>query len=429
VSERRLTLAEAGSREFVVIEPGACYGLACPGVGVSFELDRLAWSKHELSGELLVRCEFEGTDGIRDALGSYVLSVARFNVSSGRARTERAVQLERQSRATDVPWHPLIEELCQRVLAAERTGEPAIALADVQPSSPEDTACLDIFGFSLPRRHSTIVFGDGGATKSLLALYLAGLLAQRGLRVLLADWEMDAIDHRDRYASLFGEELPATVYYTRCNRPLIHEADRLQRIVRAQRIDFAINDSVGFACHEAPETAAAALGYFQAKRRIGIGGIDIAHIARHDQGDQRPFGSAFWHNSARATYFLRAAEDATPKTVGVFCRKHSIARYLPRPFAYEVRIEDERTTFRRTEVTDVPELSQRLSVRQRMRAALQRGSLTAEELAEALEVPVNTVYTTARRGTEGAQPWLVKIPGADGKTRLGLLVHGSGHVQ
>jgi hypothetical protein len=315
------------------------------------------------------------------------------------------------------------------VLAAERTGEPAVALCDVQPSSAEDTACLDVFGFSLPRRHPTIIFGDGGSTKSLLSLYLAGRLAERGHRVLLADWEMDAIDHRDRYGTLFGEAMPATVFYQRCARPMIAEADRLQRVVRLQAIDVAVYDSVGYACHDAPETAAAALAYFQAIRRIGVGGLHLAHITKGEHGDQRPFGSAFWHNSARATYFLRAAEDTTPRTVGVFPRKHTLAKYLPRPFAYEVQIDGDRTRFRQCEISDVPELSQRLSVRQRMRAALQRGSLTAEELAEALEVPVNTIYTTARRGTEGARPWLVRIPGPDGKHRLGLLAQGSGHVQ
>lgn len=413
VPARRLTLSEVGDRQFAVIEPRACYALACRGVGVELELDRLAWARHELSAELLVRVDFMGTDAIDG-----ILSVARFNVSSARARTERAQQLARQSRATEIPWEALIEELCQRTLAAERTGEPAVALRDVRPSNADETACLDVFGFSLPRRHSTVLFGDGGSTKSLLSLYLAGRLAQQGHRVLLADWEMDSVDHRDRYATLFGDDLPATVFYTRCSRPLIHECDRLTRIVRSQTIDFGVFDSVGYACHEAPETAAAALAYFQSRRQIGIGGIDIAHIARHDQGDQRPFGSAFWHNSARATYFLRAAEDATPKTVGVFCRKHSIARTLPRPFAYEVQAEGDRTTFARVDVTQVDDLAHRVPIMQRIRAMLRAGARTRDQIAEALGEQPDTIRRTLHRAI--AHGHLVRFPGPGGIEQIGL---------
>lgn len=423
MTERRLDLSEIGPRHFEVVEPGTCYRLTVPGCDVVFEVDRLQWHRQELSGELLVRCDLRGTDAIDG-----VLSVATFNLSSARARSERASLLEKQSRARDIPWQPLLEELCQRTLTAERTGEPAVALRDIAPPGPEDAALLDLFGFQLPRRHGTIIFGDGGATKSLLALYLAGLLSQQGYHVALFDWELDGIDHRDRYGSLFGVDMPANVFYTRCSRPMVHEVDRLQRIVRSQQIDYAIFDSVGFACHEAPETAAAALGYFQAVRRLGIGGLHIAHVTKGEQGDQRPFGSAFWHNSARATYYLKATEDASPRTVGVFCRKHSIAKYLPRPFAYEVVIDGDRTTFRRSEVADVPELAQRLTVRQRMRAALQHGSMSAEELAAALDVPLNTVHVTAKRGTEGRNPWLTRVPGPDGVYRIGLLARGSGHV-
>jgi hypothetical protein len=134
---RRLTLAEIGPRKFEIVEPSACYRLTVPGADVTFEVDRLAWRYQELSGELLVRCDLQGTEAING-----VLSVATFNLSSARARSERARQLEQQSRAHDVPWSTLIEELCQRVLAAERSGEPAIALADVCTAARELDSAL-----------------------------------------------------------------------------------------------------------------------------------------------------------------------------------------------------------------------------------------------------------------------------------------------
>src|SRR5262245_13447483 len=97
---RRLTLTEAGKRDFKTVESGCCYRLECPGLLVAFEVDRLHWQRGELAGELMVSCELAGTDAVNG-----VLSLATFNLSSARARSDRATQLERQSRARDIPWH------------------------------------------------------------------------------------------------------------------------------------------------------------------------------------------------------------------------------------------------------------------------------------------------------------------------------------
>src|SRR5262245_33974181 len=123
MTTKRLTPAELGPRTFQVVSAGTCYRLAAPGCDAVLEIDRLTWSKHELSGELLVRCDLQGTDAIDG-----VLSVARLNLSSTRARSELASSLARKARSTEIPWDILVEELCQRTLTAERTGEPATAL-------------------------------------------------------------------------------------------------------------------------------------------------------------------------------------------------------------------------------------------------------------------------------------------------------------
>jgi hypothetical protein len=410
----RLTLAEVGRRDFEVIEPGVCYRLRVPGADVVLEVDRLAWRYQELSGELLVRCDLKGTDAIDG-----VLSVATFNVSSARARAERAGQLKRQSRASAVPWEALLEELCQRVLTAERCGEPAVALADV-PVDTDTNPLIDVFGFKLPRRHPSIIFGDGGATKSLLALYLAGCLAKDGYRVAFFDWELDAADHRERYATLFGNAMPATVYYTRCSRPLRNEAERLKRVVREQGIDFAIYDSIGFACEGKPEDAVAALGYMNAARAIGVGSLHIAHVNKSETGDRQPFGSAFWHNSARATWFLKATDQTDSHTVGVFNRKHNVAKWLQAPFGYEVQVDGDRTAFRLVDIAAAsPELASKVPLAQRLKSVLKSGALTREAIAaEWPDERPETLRRTINREIEKGR--LVRFPGPGGVEQIGL---------
>lgn len=410
--EPRMTLREAGDSQFEIVEPATCYRLTVPGCDVVFEVDRLAWHRQELSGELMVRCDRLGTDAVDG-----VLSMATFNLSSARARTERAALLARQSRSGDIPWAPLIEKLCQRVLAAERTGEPAVALRDVVAA--DAGPLVRVFGFDVPIRHNSIIFGDGGSTKSLLALYLAGLMARAGYRVAFFDWELDALDHRERFATLFGDDLPAHVFYDRCSRPLVYEVDRLRRIVRQQGIDFAFYDSVGFACHTRPEDAESALAYGRACRQIGIGGLHVAHINKSEHGDKQPFGSAFWHNSSRATWFLKATDDATPKVVGVFNRKHNLSKFRQPPFAYEVAVDGARTAFRLTDVATVDELAPALTVLYRLRSVLRAGPMTRDQIVAALDdQKPDTVRRQVNRGIDRGA--LVRVPGPDGIERIGL---------
>src|ERR1022692_4818791 len=109
--------------------------------------------------------------GARTVNGS--LSIADFNFSSARSRQDRAKLLGTRCGAKDLDWNGLVEELCQRVLQADRAGQPAVDLRTLaRPSTDDDMLVVE--GLALPRRHPSIAFGDGGAGKSYLGLYLGG---------------------------------------------------------------------------------------------------------------------------------------------------------------------------------------------------------------------------------------------------------------
>ena len=165
---------------------------------------------------------------------------------------------------------------------AEREGQPATLLREF-PRPIDDH--LDVEGIRLFRRHPVILFGDGGTAKSYTALYLAGLLDQRGVRVMYCDWEFDGEDHRDRLERLFGSDMP-DVRYIRCERPLVHEADRIHRIVQEDGIGYVMYDSIAFACDGPPEASEVAGAYFRAVRQIGKGSLHVAHVNRSETGDK-----------------------------------------------------------------------------------------------------------------------------------------------
>lgn len=186
-------------REFERIGDGA-YRMALPELGIEFVLDRTRRRFDELHGELTVTCSLPGA---RTYGGT--LSVSDLNLSSQRARQERAQYLATRAGA-DLDWMGLVEEFVQRVLLAERAGQPAVLLREIPRPLPDHVYQAD--GLPLLARHPVIVFGDGGAAKSLLALRAAGLLDQQGVRVGLFDWELAGEDHRERLEMLFPGNLP-----------------------------------------------------------------------------------------------------------------------------------------------------------------------------------------------------------------------------
>lgn len=359
--------------------------------GIRFEVDRLRRERHELVGELRVHCTLPGALVTEKG----VLSIADFNLSSARARQDRARLLKDRARTNGTPdWFGLLEDFCQRVFEAERAGDPAVKLRDLPKPERGDDILVD--GLAFPRRHAAILFGDGGAAKSYTALYVAGRLVERGMRVALFDWELCGEDHRDRLERLFPA-MPDALYYCRCERPLTVEADRLQRVVREHSIDYSIYDSIAFACHGRPEDAEIAGAYFRAVRQIGGGSLHIAHVNKSEENDKKPFGSSFWHNGARSTWNVQAIDDkGDTLRLGLFNRKSNLGPLRP-PVGYALTFTDIATTFRRVDVADSPDLATRLSVRQRMAHLLKRGSLPAEEVAEAIEADVETVKREARR--------------------------------
>jgi hypothetical protein len=370
------------------------FRLTIPDTAVILEIDRLRRDHHELIGELCVRCNLPGMTTYDGAL-----SIADFNISSARARNERATLLSKRSNVKNIDFSGYIEEFCQKVLAAERAGQPAVDLRQIARPSPDDV--IKVEGITLPRRHQSIIFGDGGAAKSYAGLFLAGSLAEQGLIVALFDWELAGEDHRDRLERLFGEYMPR-IWYARCERALVYEVDRLRRIVRENAVDYAIFDSIAFACDGPPESAEIAGRYFRAVRQIGVGSLHIAHITKGEGGEEKPFGSVFWHNGARATWFAKIAgssPDGQTLSLGLFQKKSNLGG-LSRPAGFQIYFGNDRTYFKRLDPAENPELAVKMTIKQRMIALLRQGAKTPEEIAIEIEAKPDTVEKTVRRHKE-----------------------------
>jgi hypothetical protein len=391
------------------------YRLLLPGIASELEIDLLRRENSGLVGELTVRCNLPGNRG-----SDGVLSIADLNVSSARARVERAKLIASRANTSleKVDWTGIIEEFCQRVVLAEKEGEPAIDLADADP--PEPDAIMLVDGFPLFRNHPVILFGDGASCKSLLALYFAWRLTQRGQIVLYADWELDAAQHRARLGRIAGDLSQARgIKYVRCRLPLRDEAERLRRLARQLGATYLICDSVALGCDGPPEVSETAMRYFQALRRIGLGCLLIAHVAKGDESEKTPFGSVFWPNSARATWLIKRTQPVGNESVIHLLLTHKKANLTPTfmPLGYEVCFAPGSITIRRTDPGAIPEFADKMTVAQRMLCALRQERMTIKELSELLAVEESTIRSTLTRRKD----LFVRLP--DG--RIGL-AGGSG---
>lgn len=394
----------------------AHYRLAFPSFGIQFDLERTRRVRDELVGELTVYCEIAGA---RTVGPDKILSSADWNVSSADARWKRAKLLSERSEASDIDWAGCLEEVAHRVLNAEREGSPARPLTFFEKPGPD--AELDVDGWRLLKDHATIAFGDGGSAKSYLALYVLGHLAKRGLNVLYADWELSGGDHRDRLERLFPDPHTPTIHYLRCDRALTYETDRIQREVRRLNIDYWVADSIAFATNGPPEAAEHAMAYFRAVRQIGIGSLHLAHVNRSETSDQKPFGSSFWHNSARATWFIKPsdAEDTSSITIGLFNKKSNLTR-RQRTVGFEFRFTDEFTYVERVDIADVDDLASKLPIWDRVRHLLKSGPpLTIAQIATELQVEAEAVKKAVTRKKNSM---FAQRPSMDGgPMRIGLV--------
>jgi hypothetical protein len=221
----------------------------------------------------------------------------------------------------------------------------------------------------------------------------------QGVKVAYFDWELEPEQHRKRFKLLFGNQCPRpTLKYVNCDSPITGEIDRLCRVIREFGIQYMVCDSISFAVDGRAEDHETVLRYGRACRQMGIGGLHVAHTNRSEEADKKPFGSTFWHNFARGTWFAKA-ETSGPGILDLGLH-HQKANCGPRwpSVAFKVFFSDSATKFTRISIADAPDVAVGMPVWQKMQAIIQRsGPMTCTALAEELEEKADSIRKAAKR--------------------------------
>lgn len=268
----------------------------------------------------------------------------------------------------------------------------------------------------LPDNAPTIIFGDGGTAKSyvgdaICASIATGLpfagFSMPDLVVMVIDYEANRATFGRRIARILAgmslDRIPfgKLIYWNAQGIPLADQVEPIKRKAVRDGVGLIMIDSIGPACGGKPEDAEIALGYFRALSQIGLPSINIAHINRSGDKD-RPFGSTFWHNEARRTWYVARSQDegASRIDVGMYCKKVNDGP-RPRPVALRIEFNDPGgpVEISRIDVASVAELQHERELHYQIYALLSEPK-TIDELTTELESRRDTIRKALQRHKE-----------------------------
>ncbi|MGI8830597.1 MAG: AAA family ATPase [Candidatus Limnocylindria bacterium] len=404
-----------------------------PPVHMTF--DRLRWDRYgALGGEVTVRLVEPSETMIHSAH-------ATITTTDGRAKLAKHCQTRAPEVGAD--WLALTDAACIVVRDAFRIGEPAILMSNVPDVEPGQAQLRDAQSRDpvLPHNELAIAFGDGDTGKSMVALFAGGIMQAgrsdlagfevpdgKPVRVAYADWETSAATQKSRLRRMFGEFYPKDMLYIPgAGISLPDSVDRFRRILRDHRINYLIIDSIAYACGGPPEDASVASGFLNALQQLGLGRslgvLAIAHVTKADakSSTDKPFGSAFWANSARMTWYLRRNEGHGDRySVGMFCKKHNLGP-RSRSIGLTLDYSDGGLVFGRTDAVSDAALAagERLSVRIHRTLLDAKAPMTYAQLANLLDTDPKVVAETCRRGLG---TMFAKVPNDGREVHIGILI-------
>ena len=318
-------------------------------------------------------------------------------------------RLEKNSDA--IPWGDILAYVAGKTKEIARQGEP---VQEIWASEEDNLTPSYLLDPILYLNHPTVIFGDYGSLKSLLAL-MVGYVAQlpytdnklglitgkESTLCLYLDYEDDPSNFRKRWSAIekgFGLKAPMPILYRRMVNTLADSVERLQQIIADKKIKLLIVDSLGPAARGNLNDPEPAIKYHEALRRLGITSLTLAHNSKDPLTRKRTiFGSVFFTNLARSVWECKA-EQETGEDEAIISVKHTKANLsrLHPPLGYKFTFTDNSITIVKTDLKDTG-LSGELPLRWQIKNLLKEGSTTIQDLAEQLNSKTDTIGRTLRR--------------------------------
>lgn len=353
---------------------------------------------------------------------------APLTLGSGTSRTSYA-----RACTEPIPADSLMDA-CFLVSELFREGEPAAPLVSRAPTPDEW-----LMPQWIPRRNITVLYGDGGAHKSRLAIALAvSGLHKRQLPgwpiepilggVLYLDWETNRQTHEYR---LWRYQRPLDLpdhprlIYRKMLHPLTEDIRRTRELVDEHRAEVVIVDSFALASGgEGDGWSDMSTRTLGALDTLGVTSIVINHIpksATTASDIPPPWGSIFNQNIPRSTIFCAKTDtdDRFVKLVTVTHRKSNEWATMD-PVGFKFIYDADGYYLIQSAEASVDQAPVPVRICRLLR---DRGRLPASQISEMLNLPIKTVkaalYKLKGEGKVGS--WAPENadwkPGAPGRGR------------
>lgn len=173
-----------------------------------------------------------------------------------------------------------------------------------------------------PNDH-TILFGDGGTGKGVIAAWWATrLVTEEKLRVLILDYENHAETEWRKRVEAFGGDM-SQVFVVAPVTAIWDIAGSVAELIKELDIGYVIVDSALYACVGSDAyTPEAATRYSLAISQFNRPVLTLAHKTKSKDDQDKPFGSVFWHNGARLTISVDAKGYDEPREINTRKANH-----------------------------------------------------------------------------------------------------------
>ena len=393
--------------------------------GVEIVLERFREERGELFADVQPRA----------VGGGGMLPGDKLNVGSARSIKMYANTLASRGLLEAEDWFTILGQACALSKKRYREGDPHVDLSTVK----WDAKPRFVVAPYVDQHGTTIIFGDGGVSKSVHALAL-GLSVVTGIPllpdsevtqepgpVLYLDWEADAETHAERLGALcagLGIPVPTGLIYMRRSGSLGESVREIRRVIATEGAVFAIVDSIGAAAGGDPEKADPIIRAMNSMRALEVPCLSIHHVTKDSKDKTKPFGSVYSPNLARLTWRVdkEQAEGDSNISVRMTNFKANFGRLEPsrgHGIVFENNDDDRLTTIRFTHVSALalPSTHSKAGQKWELVKALQtlgRGSVS--DLAEATDLAKTVVRMQLNRhkdffhnlqpGTGGGQ-WIL----------------------
>lgn len=273
--------------------------------GTSTKVPLAVWEALRDAGVVEVRIAFDLDNEGRKARDEVLETARRAGLRVRPVRPAGVMPLAGETDIRDVAvrlGYPI-------VLEDDATEDGAVPLLDVEPAEHVDL----LLGWLHPNEH-TILFGDGGTGKGVIAAWWATELARQGMTVMVVDYEQHARHEWRPRVGAFCDDDPAIlgrVFYVQPVAPIWDIAGWLRSEAERVGAQYLIVDSITYAAGGLePEKATTAVKYTAAANAIGYPIMSIGHVTKSDADPRHPFGSVYWHNGARITIGVHRRDEA-----------------------------------------------------------------------------------------------------------------------